>query len=102
MAQCAAFWDSRFDELDDLLKREKRKNPSPASWNGSSSASLIGLIYKPVVRGSALNALEKGRRGQRNSYCFGALGSGGARRSAWEMTAIDRAPFLPTDRTAKK
>jgi DNA-binding transcriptional ArsR family regulator len=25
MAQCAAFWDSRFDELDELLKSEKRK-----------------------------------------------------------------------------
>jgi len=36
------------------------------------------------------------------SYCFGAaLGVGGARRSASEITAIERAPFFPTDRTAK-
>jgi DNA-binding transcriptional ArsR family regulator len=26
MAQCAAFWDSRFDALDDLLKSEARKD----------------------------------------------------------------------------
>ena len=25
MAQCAAFWDSRFDQLDELLKSENRK-----------------------------------------------------------------------------
>jgi hypothetical protein len=25
MAQCAAFWDSKFDQLDELLKSEKRK-----------------------------------------------------------------------------
>lgn len=52
--------------------------------------------------GGARNAPEEGRRCLRNSYFFGALGSGGARRSASEMTAIERAPFLPTDRTAKK
>jgi hypothetical protein len=34
-------------------------------------------------------------------YCFGAVGVGGARRSASEITAMDRAPFFPTDRTAK-
>ena len=25
MAQCAAFWDSKFDQLDELLKSEKRR-----------------------------------------------------------------------------
>jgi DNA-binding transcriptional ArsR family regulator len=25
MAQCAAFWDSRFDQLDELFKSERRK-----------------------------------------------------------------------------
>jgi hypothetical protein len=39
---------------------------------------------------------------QQDSYCFGALGSGGGRRSISVGTAIDRAPFFPTDRTAKK
>ena len=36
-------------------------------------------------------------------YCLGALlGRGGARRSASDITAIERAPFFPTERTAKK
>jgi hypothetical protein len=38
----------------------------------------------------------------RQDYCFGdAVGKGGARRSASDTTAIDRAPFFPTERTAK-
>jgi hypothetical protein len=35
-------------------------------------------------------------------YCLGAVGSGGGRRSISVGAAIDRAPFFPTDRTAKK
>ena len=35
-------------------------------------------------------------------YYFGALGSGGGLRSISVGTAMERAPFLPTGRTAKK
>jgi len=37
-----------------------------------------------------------------SAYCFGCDGNGGTRRSIPVGTAIDRAPFLPTERTAKK
>ena len=36
------------------------------------------------------------------AYCFVPVGMGGGRRSISVATAIDRAPFFPTARTAKK
>jgi len=36
------------------------------------------------------------------AYCFVPVGIGGGRRSISVATAIDRAPFFPTARTAKK
>jgi hypothetical protein len=36
------------------------------------------------------------------TYCFVPAGSGGGRRSISVGTAMERAPFLPTARTAKK
>jgi len=55
-----------------------------------------------IRKSQLVQLLRPARSFSVSCYCFGVLGSGGARRSASEITAIDRAPFFPTDRTAKK
>src|SRR5579859_923713 len=56
----------------------------------------------PRFTGSSSRLATKALSSTIRGHCFGADGSGGARRSASAITAIDRAPFFPTDRTAKK
>jgi len=75
-----------FDEITDL--------------NDGLPPRIFGALRGRVSRQKLFSCRE--RLLNSHCYCFVPAGNGGPRRSISVGTAIDRAPFFPTARTAKK